>query len=68
MSQKRNEDLMDFLEQIRQLTVKVYLTLSVKDRENMAATRFLSGMSDQVMVQQLLADRVTDTVQSVNWT
>lgn len=34
----------------------------------MAAKRFLSGMNDRVMAQQLLAARVTDTVQLVDRT
>lgn len=49
MSQEGDEDPIDFNERIRQLTVKVYPTMSVKDREKMAATRFFSGMSDCVM-------------------
>lgn len=68
MSQDGDEDHVVFMEQIRQLIVKVYRTMSADDREKMAATRFHSGMSDQVMTQQLLAAGVTDTVQLVDQT
>lgn len=49
MSQKEDEDLIDFMERIRQLTVKVFQTLSEKDRDKMAATFYLSVMIDRVM-------------------
>lgn len=48
--------------------MKVYLTMSVKEREKISATRVLSGMSDRVMAKQLLAAGVTDTVQLVDRT
>lgn len=41
--------------------------MSVDDGETMTATRFLSGMSYRVIVQQLAA-RVTDTMQFVDRT
>lgn len=68
MSQDGDEDPLDFMERIRQLTAKVIQTMSIEDRVKMAATRFLSGMSDRVMAQQLLAAGVTDTVQHVDRT
>lgn len=50
-----DEDPIDLMERIRQLTVKVYSTISVMDRKIIAASRFLSGISDRVFAQQLLA-------------
>lgn len=66
MSQKEDEDPIDFMEQIRQLTVKVYSTMSVEDGEKIAAKRFLNGMSNRVIAQQLIPAKVTDTVQVVD--
>lgn len=55
MSQKENEDPIDFNERIRLLMMKVNPTMSVKNRENIAATQFLSGINDPVIAQKLLA-------------
>lgn len=50
------------------LTVKVYQTMCVKNREMIPANRFLTGISDRVISQQLLADEVTNSLQLVNLT
>lgn len=61
MSQDGDGDPINFMERVWQLTVKVYLTMSVEDRENIAATHLFSGMRDCVITQQLLATGVTDS-------
>lgn len=49
MSQESDEYPMDFMERIRQLTLKVYSIMSVEDPEKIAATRFLFGLSERIM-------------------